>query len=220
MSQEVRYGELTSWDDGDVTASSNDFLNLQEGENRVRVFTNPYQFYVAWVKDTSGANRKIRGAAKNCPLVKRGFDVKPRWFIGVLDRKSGQPKILEISSQAYKGIRNYNASEEWGDIREYDVDVHRNPKGSQPLYEIMPCKPKPLTDEEKALIERFNERVDIAKFTQPPTPQEVEEKLAEYLGSSNPTPQVKQGTVSVKPPTDASPTVSDDEFDFGDDDDM
>src|SRR5574342_642071 len=103
MSQ-IKYGELSSWDEAEVS-TPNDFLNLKEGDNVVRVFTNPYQFVVAWVKDSSGASRKIRSALNNCPLVKMGHKLQTRWYVGVLDRASGQPKILEVSTQIFTAIK-------------------------------------------------------------------------------------------------------------------
>lgn len=216
MSSEVKYGELTSWDEGD--AGGNDFLNLKEGDNEVRIFTNPFQFYVAWVKDASGANHKVRGAVKNCPLVKRGVDVKARWYLGVLDRKSGQPKIVEIPPQVYRGIKEYHKNSKWGDVRGYDLNIKRNPKGQQPLYTVIAYPHSPLTDEEKDLVNRFLGRVDISKLTQPPTPQEVEERL-QTIGLFDANPRsTKQGATVVSPPKDAQPTIGDDEFDFGDED--
>jgi hypothetical protein len=216
MSQ-VKYGQLQSWSDGDVS-TPNDFMNLQEGDNIVRVFTNPYQFHVAWVKDTSGANRKIRSALENCPLVKAGHKIQPRWYIGVLDRKSGQPKILEISTQVYLGIKNYFSDPNWGDVTQYDLNVKRGPKGSQPLYTVIGYPPKTLNAEDVALIERFKGRVNIEKFTVPPTPEEVAEKLGVVFGGVTPTVAVgtQHVTPSSAPAAGVQPTVSDEDFNFGD----
>ena len=105
----LKYGELADWSDGEVPSggsNANDFMNLKEGENVVRIVTNPYQFYVAWVRDSSGVNRKIRSAVEGCPLTKAGYQPKPRWYVGVLDRSSGDVKILEIGSQVFNAIRN------------------------------------------------------------------------------------------------------------------
>lgn len=213
MSQ-VKFGELASWEEAEVS-TTNDFMNLKEGNNVVRVFTNPYQFFVAWLKDASGVNRKIRSAVENCPLVKAGHRLQTRWYIGVLDRNSGQPKVLEVSSQIFTAIKNYVSDPDWGDITQYDINIKRGPKGSQPLYTVLPKKPRPFTDEEKAQIATFRERVDIAKFTQPPTPAEVAEKLA-ALGGDEP-PRVAVGTQTA-PATGVKPTLTDEDFDFGDDD--
>lgn len=222
MSQ-VKYGELTSWDDADVS-TPNDFMNLKEGDNVVRVFTNPYQFHVSWIKDVTGVNRKIRSALENCPLVKGGYKLQPRWYIGVLDRQSGGlPKVLEISSQVFTGIKNLISEPDWGDVSQYDVNIKRGPRGAQPLYTVLPKPRTDVTAEEKETISRFQERVNIGKFTQPPTPEEVAEKLGVVLGNMAPqvavgtqtvTPQVVQNT---QPAAGVKPTLTDEDFDFGDD---
>ena len=224
---EVKYGELASWDDADVSGP-NDFMNLEQGDNKVRVVTNPYQFVVHWTKDSTGKPRKIHCAINNCPLCKQGVDSQTRWYIGVLDYKSGRPKILEISSQIFRGIRGYinnpdwneTIKKPWGQILAYDINITRGPKGSQPLYQVMPSpKMKDITDEETDLVEGFLKRVDITKFTQPPTAEEVEEKMG-VISSSEATPAGQQYAVGNKTvtntPAGVKPTVGDDEFEFGD----
>lgn len=169
-------GKLSDWEDGD-TGSNSDFMNLEEGSNVVRIITNPYQFYVAWCKDASGQNRKIKSAMENCPLVERGENVVPRWYVGVIDRKTNSPKIVELSRQAFQSIVNLKKKEKWGDPRKYDIDIERHPKGSQPLYTVSPEPKEPLTDAEKAMAKAFLEKVDLAKMVEPPTREEVLEKL-------------------------------------------
>ncbi len=207
MSQ-IKYGQLSSWDEADI-AQPKDFMDLKEGDNLVRVFTNPYQFFIAWIKDASGVNRKLKSAIENCPLVKAGHDIKPRWYVGVLDRKSGQPKILEVSSQIYLGIKNYHSDPRWGDVTKYDLNIKRAPKGSQPLYSVIAYPPKPLDEQEKSLIRNFKERVNIEKFTQPPTAEEVAEKLA---GMSVGNAPVARTTVANQEPK--KPAVSEEDFNF------
>jgi len=224
---EVKYGELSDWNEGDVSGPS-DFMNLIEGDNKVRIVTNPYQFVVHWARDASGQNRKIRCAIKNCPLCRQGADSQTRWYLGVLDYKSGRPKILEIGSQIFRGIRAYvndpdwneTFKKPWGNILAYDVNITRGPKGTQPLYQVKPSpKMKDITEEETSLVEGFLNKIDISKFTQPSTPEEVAEKMGMY-SSDTATPAGQKYAVGTKTAknTEAGvkPTVGDDEFEFGD----
>jgi hypothetical protein len=226
---EVKYGQLASWDDGDVSGP-NDFMNLVEGNNNVRVVTNPYQFIVHWTKDTSGSNRKIRCAIDNCPLCRSGVKSQTRWYVGVIERVNGQVKLLEIGSQIYKGIKDYIKSEEWGDmfkhswgeIMAYDINIKRGPKGTQPLYTVMGSpKMKDISTEEASVVEGFLERVDISKFTQPSTPEEVAEKMG-ASGGNGATAAGQQYAVGTQTVTNTEagvkPAIGDDTFDFGDDD--
>jgi hypothetical protein len=217
---EITYGQLNSWDDGNVSGG-NDFMRLEVGSNKVRVFTNPYQFIVHWVKDSSGASRKIKCAVENCPLCKKGVKTQYRWFLGVIDRKTELPMILEISSQIYSGIKGYVSNPEWGDVRMYDIDVQRGVPQTNPLYTIQPSPNKrALNESEKELAKNFLERVDISKFTQPSTPEEVDEKIGgNSSGSSGGNPQYAIGTQTVtNDGGNIKPNISAKDFNFGDDD--
>ncbi len=210
---EVTYGQLNSWDDGNVSGG-NDFMRLEVGSNKVRIFTNPYQYIVHWTKDSSGANRKVKCAVENCPLCKKGVKAQYRWFLGVLDRKTGQPMILEISSQIYSGVKSHVSNPEWGDVRMYDIDITRGMPKTNPLYTIMASPNKgQITAEEQAVVKTFLERVDISKFTQPSTPEEVAEKMGD---------EPAQFTVGAQTVTNTSqgvkPEISASDFNFGDDD--
>jgi len=193
------------WEDGD-TGGSGDFMNLVEGSNVVRILSDPYQFYVAWCIDATGQNRKVRSAMENCPLVERGEKIQPRWYVAVLDRKTGRPAILELSRQVFQQVLNLKKKEKWGDPRKYDLDIERHPKGSQPLYTTSPEPREPLSDSEKAAVREFLGKIDIAKMVEPPSREEVLEKL----GVTEAATKVASESVS----NDFG--GSDDDFDFGD----
>ena len=150
-----------------------------------------------------------------CPLCKKGLKTQYRWYIGVIDRTSGQAKILEISSQIYKGIKDHVSDPDWGPVRNYDINIKRGPKGAQPLYTVLGSpKKSSLSADEKELVTSFSERVDISKFTQPPTPDEVAEKLG---AASDEPAKVAVGTRTVETSkAGVKPTIDDEEFNFGD----
>lgn len=217
----VKIGELSSWDEAAVSGAS-DFMKLEEGNNKIRVVTNPYQFIVHWAEDASGQNRKLKCAINNCPLCKRGVPTQARWYLGVLDYKTGKPKILEIGSQVYSGIRSYAVSEEWderikkpwGNIFAFDFIISRGPKGTNPLYQVQASpKMKDITKDETEMIATFLETVDIGKFTEPLTPEAINEKLGFSEG---------EATVSIEGKSvklgSGQPEVSEEEFNFEDDD--
>ncbi len=212
---EVKYGQLASWDDADVSSQS-EFMELKEGDNLVRVITErPYQFVVHWFKDFTGTNRKIRCAINDCPLCRKGNKAQCRWYLGVIDRRTEQAKILEISSQVFTGIKNYVSSPKWGDVRKYDINVKRAPKGTQPLYSVVVEPPEPLSAHDKELKLGFLERVDINKYTQPATPEDILEKIGEAPSDQETRPSKPK---SFRPAENSAPKVEDNDFDFGDDD--
>lgn len=168
-------GELDDWGDADL--GGNDFMKLEEGSNVVRIFTKPYQFYTVWTEDATGKQRKIRSAVENCPLVQRGEKPSARWYVGVINRRTNKTSILEIGPQIFKQVLGLRKKDKWGDPRAYDIDIERQPKGSQPLYIVSPEPKIPLTPEEKNDIREFLSRVDLVKMTEAPTPEEVREQL-------------------------------------------
>lgn len=205
----VKYGQV-GWDEADVSTQK-DFMDLVEGSNVVRIFTKPYQAIVHWVKDSSGVNRKIKCAIENCPLCKKGIKTQCRWYVGVINRTSGLPKILEISSQIFRGIKEYHDDADYGDVTQYDINIKRGPAKSNPLYHVMAKKIKPLTEDEKELVANFLERVQISKFTNPLTPDEIMQKLGGGTA-------VKAAAEEEEVKTSKVETVDDSEFSFGDED--
>lgn len=201
-------GELDDWGDADL--GGNDFLKMEEGSNVVRIFTKPYQFYTVWTTDATGKERKIRSAVENCPLVKRGEKPGPRWFVGVLSRKTGKPSVLELGPQIYKQILGLRKKSAWGDPRAYDIDIERQPKGSQPLYVVNPEPKSKLSEEEVGMIKEFLGRVDLVKMSAPPTPEEV----LEQLGLSAPAPVNVSDDFENFESTPTASSGDDEDFDF------
>lgn len=183
MSQ-ITIGEV-SWEDVQVPGGGrgdgeSDFMQLDLGDNRGRVLSNPQQFAAHWVVDETGKNRKVNCATSGCPVCQRGQDGdKPqaRWLIKFLSRKDSKVKLLEIGSQILKGLKILVNNPDWGAVSEYDVNIVRGPKGAQPLYTVTPGRRVPLTTEEKQALSTFNERVEISRFVEAPTPADVAKKL-------------------------------------------
>jgi hypothetical protein len=206
-------------------------MNLLEGDNVVRVVTNPYQFVVHWVKDSAGANKRIRCSIKDCPLCKQKIKSQYRWYVGVIHRKTKIVKILEIPWQVFQGIQelakssdwNVFYTHEWGKVMGYDINIKRGPKGANPLYNVIASpKHRDLTEDEADLVKSFFERTSIEQFTQPSTPEEILEKIGSLKDIE---PQYAVGTKTVSKPSPklsdsgnngSRPIIRDEDFDFGD----
>ncbi len=204
-------GKLDNWNDADL--GGNDFMALEEGSNLVRMITSPYQFYIHWAKDATGANRKVRCALEGCPLCQQGERASARWYVGVLNRKSEKPAVLEIGPQIFKQMLGLAKKEKWGDPRKYDVDIERQPKGSQPLYIVSPEPKEVLTEEEKSVAKEFLARVDLSKMSAAPSVDEVREKMGLPSGTKKESAVSNDFDDPVAEETPAEET-SDDDFDF------
>ena len=202
-------GKLDNWGEADLGGS--DFMNLDEGSNPIRIITSPYQFYIHWSKDATNANRKVRCALDGCPLCQQGERAVARWVVGTISRKTGKCAILEIGPQIFKQFLALKDNPKWGDPRKYDVDVRRQPKGSQPLYVVTPEPKEPITDAEKAMIKEFSARVDFAKISAASTAEEVREKMGMV---TKPAESTVSNDFEDTDDAPASTDVSDDDFNF------
>lgn len=198
-------GKLDNWGDADL-GGGNDFMDLKQGENPVRLITSPYQFYVHWCTDVTGAKRKVRCALDGCPLCQNGEKASARWYVNVINRESGRCAIVEIGPQIFKQILGLAKKDKWGDPRKYDINIERQPPGSQPLYVVSPEPKEKLDDDEVAMVKEFNARIDLNKMTEAPTPEMVREKVGMAPEPSSD---------SVSNDFDDTDDDDDDDFDFG-----
>ena len=207
-------GKLDNWGDADL--GGNDFMNLEEGENPVRLVSQPYQFYIHWTKDATGANRKVRCALQDCPLCQAGERATARWYVSVINRKSERCSVLEIGPQIFKQILGLAKKEKWGNPRKYDVNIERQPKGSQPLYIVSPEPKEALSDDEKGMVKEFIARVDLVKMTEAPTPDEIREKVGLPAEAVESSVDNDFGDVDApEAPVETQVDDDEDDFDFG-----
>lgn len=163
------------WESGDL--GNGGYMKLEEGSNVVRIITPPYQFYIHWTTDESGQQKKVKCAVNDCPVCSRGEFAKARWLVGVLNRKTNKPTLLEIGPQIFKQIKALKGKKAWGDPRGFDLDLTRNPKGSNPLYTTTPEAKAKLSDEEITMVKEFIEDTDFDTLVAPSTPEQVREEL-------------------------------------------
>ena len=130
----------------------------------------------------------------------------------MINRKSDRCAILEIGPQILKQIVGLNKKEKWGDPRKYDVDVERQPKGSQPLYIISPDPKEKLTEDEVAMVKEFLARIDLEKMTAVPSVDEVREKIG--MAAENTKSEVSNDFEETAVESTDSDS-DDDDFDFG-----
>ncbi len=220
---QITIGEV-DWEDAAVSGDKrgdrvSDFMQLEQGDNKGRILSNPQQFAVHWVVDETGKKRKVNCATTGCPVCLRGQDTdKPqaRWLIKFYNRKLAKVQLLEITSQVVNGVKDLVKDPEWGPVTEYDVNVKRGKPGEQPLYKVVPGRRAPLTTEEKNALTEFDGRVtSFDKFITPPTPAAVSEKLGWSTDSApvKTTSNTFSSTMKVSGATVAKKPVVDFDFD-------
>ena len=179
----ISFGEI-DWNSADTkTQNSNAsmYMRLKEGDNDVRILSNPIQYYVHWVETEQG-KRKIVSPIDHPELVAKledkGFRRQVRWILKVIDRSDNSPKLLEVGSQIFNGMVAIIQNPKWGSASNYDITIKRLPAGSQPLYQVTPNPKESISSELKTAFNTFNAELDIDKIITPSTA----EKVCELLG--------------------------------------
>lgn len=220
---------ITSWDEetgnkrfqqgGERKRDS--FLRLEDGPNPMRIVTKPHLYlsHKYKEKDEQGYGDKVACSAPlhgSCPLCDLKDRPKKRWYVGVIDRKTNEYKLLDISVTVYDAIKELNHDEDYGDPIRYDIDIKMNSKaGATGYYNVVPKPPKPLTDSDLAIIKANVNEEDLARRCTPPTPEWVLSRIN--------TVREKKGlpalSVSAAKPSAAVPVVDHSSDDQSSDDD-
>lgn len=234
-----KYGEI-SWEDdysnsnGEKRTNSNvkdSWLKLQEGSNVVRLITKPHQYIVhkgVKKKGDKGYGQKVNCANPDgkgsCAVCDLGYQAGQRWFLGVIDRKTGQYNILDTSYQVYSQIRKLaRKAEVWGDPTKYDIDIVVDKAGGPTgYYSVQPVPHKPLSAADLETVAKANV-ADLVRRTTPPTPEFVAKKVETLLeGQPAELPPKKAGAksftsgVAKKANTPEVPAADDSEDDVND----
>jgi len=195
------FGEV-SWNDdvfsGDKKNSNNKdlFLRLEEGSNEMRLVTQPFQYLVHKVKkepnNPKDFGQKVNCSAihGSCPLCEAGDKAKPRWLIGVISRKAGAYRILDISFAVFSQIRKYaRNTQRWGDPTKYDVDIVVDKAGGATgYYSVQAISKEPLSAADQVIKDGVD-LDDLKRRVTPPTPDLVQKRIDKIHGVDSGTGQ-------------------------------
>ena len=217
------FGEISYNDEvyGDKKLVNNKdlFLRLDEDDNELRLLTNPFQYLVHKIKkdptNPKDFGQKLLCSAVHgsCPACDMGDKAKPRWLYGVLARKTGSYKILDVSfavfSQIRKLARNLNR---WGDPTKYDINIVVDKTG---YYSVQPLPKEALS----ATDQQIKDNADLDELKRrvtPPTVDVVQKRLEKILGSDvsfvDASQNAKKTTMKTKAPV-APVSMDEDDLD-------
>jgi len=210
-------GEV-SWsgdNDGEKKTNKKDmFLRLDDGSNELRFVTEPYQYLVhRYKKDKNDKiGQKIACSAINgsCPLCSNSDEeikkVRRRWFVGVISRKTGTYKVLDISWAIFSQIKTLNGMKHWGHPSKYDIDitVDKNAASPNDYYKVNPIAKEPLSAADQHIKDKEVDLDELKRRCTPPAPETVQKILDRINGvngsnANNGTPAKKVAAPSVVP---------------------
>jgi len=218
-----KFGEI-SWEDEAAggqkkrTNSKDLFLRLDDGTNEVRLVTQPYQYLThKYKKDGDpGFGQKVNCCAANasCPLCAAGDKPKQRWLLGVISRKTGTYKVLDISYAVFSQIRKLaQNTARFGDPTKYDVDIFVDRNGGAAGYYSVQALPKePLSAADQEIKDKVDFD-DLKRRVTPPDLEFVKRQMDRINGVVSDKPSASSQSKPVVSQVDNSPS------DEGDDDD-
>jgi len=187
------FGEI-GWNDdvfgGDTKKNTNSkdlFLRLEEGSNEMRLITQPFQYLVHKYKKEGdpGYGQKVLCSSihGSCPLCEMGDKAKPRWLLGVISRKGGAYKILDVSYAVFSQIRKLaRNTQRWGDPTKYDIDIIVDKNGGATgYYSVQPISKEPLSAAEQQIKDNVDFD-DLKRRVTPPTADLVQKRMDKING--------------------------------------
>ena len=187
------FGEVNWSDDvytgGSKKESNKDiWLKLDEGENELRLITQPFQFLVHKYKkdETDKYGQKVYCSAVHgsCPLCDIGDKAKPRWLLGVISRKTNTYKILDISYAVFSQIRKLAKNQRWGDPTKYDISIVVDKQGGPTgYYSVQPVAKEPLSAADQ-VIKDSADLDELKRKVTPPTPDAVQKRIDKINGGT------------------------------------
>jgi len=213
------FGEV-SWSDdvfgGDSKKNVNNkdlFLRLDEGSNEIRLVTAPFQYLVHKVKKDPnnpkdfGQKVSCSAAHGSCPACDSGDKAKPRWLLGVISRKTGTYKILDVSFAVFSQIRKYaKNSARWGDPTKYDIDIVVDKNGGATGYYSVQALPKEPLSAADQVIKDAADIDDLKRRVTPLTPDQVQKRINKILGLADDAAPAATATVKKAAPKAAAKT--------------
>lgn len=178
-----KHGQV-NWSDvqDSKKADSSEFLRLSPGPNRVRILTLPYQYQQHKLMDGKKFLGRVNCAGDGCAACKlaeeQGGKAKTRWYLGVIERKTGMYKILDVGYALFKLIQNLAQDEEnWGPTENYDIVISQDPNAPPiSFYSVLPTAKKPMTAEDLAIKDdiKYDE---LERRVEPPSVEKVAERV-------------------------------------------
>lgn len=132
--------------------SSNFYMKLQDGENRIRILTAPVFGWEDWQE-----KKPIRFTYDKKPhkSIDPKKPVKHFWAFVVYNYAEQKIQIMQITQATIrKSIESLCRDSDWGDPYDYDIKIVKSGEGVDTEYSVNPVPHKPV---EPSIIELFNE---------------------------------------------------------------
>lgn len=132
--------------------STNSYLKLQDGENKIRILTAPILGWEDWVD-----KKPVRYPMHERPKPVDGKKpVKHFWSFVVWNYKEEEIQIMHVTQTSIRNcIQALCNDSDWGAPYTYDIKIIRSGEGMETEYTVNPLPHKPVP---AAAVDRFYEK--------------------------------------------------------------
>lgn len=143
--------------DYEVKATSDQYMKLEQGENRFRILSSPIIGQEWWTENKNQRFVHRRKKGERIAPDELGEDpIREFWAMAVFDFKDNKIKILELTQKGVmRTIQNLSRDEDWGNpkgVDGYDIVISREGEGRETKYDV---KPKPHKKLDEGIMRLF-----------------------------------------------------------------
>jgi len=157
-------------------AGTGKYYKLQQGDNRFRIVSSAIVGWEDWSEENDNGKivrTPIRTKEKPAQLIDPKKPAKHFWAFVIWDYADSSLKIMEVTQSTIQdAIFNLHSDANWGDPKNYDLNIKKTGEKMETKYSVMPAPPRPLAPEAtKAIAET---KIDLNKLYENGDPFEGE----------------------------------------------
>lgn len=133
----------------DLDKVSDKFFKIAEGQNKIRVISEPVPLWVSFDKETKKAKKYLDEG-----IAKTDLQAKKRYCMWVIDRADGKVKMAEFGTSVMRQIQILALDDDYGfdSIPPYDLKITRAGGGMETKYTVTPMPKSDLSEADGLLL--------------------------------------------------------------------
>lgn len=134
-----------SFKDLDLSSGASKYLKLVDGDNKLRIVSEPVQFWFSFDAETKTAKKYL-----NAEAAAMDEKATKRFAMWVIDRVDGLVKLAEFGPGIMKQIQGHANDADYGfdGLPPYDFKIKKTGSALLTKYTVVPLQPSELTESE------------------------------------------------------------------------
>ena len=143
-----------------VPTSADNYTKLETGDNKFRLFGKPLMGWECWIKVKEGP-RPIRRERED-QLPSKGDRPSSFWAFVVYNYKLKKFQVLSIKQKTImRQLVALEEDEDWGDLREYDINIKKTGEARETKYQVLPLPKKKVAKDIKDEYDGLKINMDL-----------------------------------------------------------